>query len=98
LKRQQWHEERAAMAASEETLRKQYEQERAAALQKYLTHGEGRARYLECHAKFLEFYRAVEPGREHETAHAKAVGKVDQELFQFPDFGIWLLEQGPATA
>ena len=98
LKRQQWQEERTAMAASEEILRKQYEQERTAALQTWIAYGEGRARYLECHAKFLEFYRVVEPGREHEMAHVKAVGKVDQELFQFPNFGIWLLEQRQATA
>ncbi len=96
-KRQQWEVERAAMAAGEETLRFEYEQQRSAALQAYLAHGEGRARYHEYHAVFLEFYRTVEPGRQQEAAQAAAVGKVDREHFQFPDFGIWLLEQRSPT-
>ena len=94
-KRQQWEKERAGVAASEEALRGQYEVERSAALQAYLSTDEGRVRFQEFHPKFLEFYRTVEPDRYREAAHQAAAGKVEREHFQFPDFGIWLLEQQP---
>jgi len=40
-KQEQWAQERAAFAAEEETLRLRYDEERAAALQAYLTTSEG---------------------------------------------------------
>jgi len=96
-KREQWEQERAATAASEEVLRMQYEQERAAALREYLAMGEGRAQFQKYLPFFLDFYQKVEPDRYHETAHEKAAAKVDREHFQFPAFGIWLLEHHTTT-
>jgi len=98
LKRQQWEQERAAMAANEEVLRGQYEAERSAALNVHLASAEGRAHFQKFHAAFLEFYRKVEPDRYREAAHQAATDKVEQEHFQFPDFGIWLLEQRSMSA
>ena len=44
-----------------------------------------------------EFYTVVEPHRFHAAAHEAANGKIEREHFQFPDFGIWLLEQQVAS-
>jgi hypothetical protein len=96
-KRQQWEQERASMAASEEVLRGQYDVARSAALQSYLATAEGHIYFQKFHTAFLEFYRTVEPDRYRDAAQQAAVGKVEREHFQFPDFGIWLLEQRPMS-
>lgn len=92
-KREEWEQERAAMAADEASLQHRYQQERTAALQAYLTTPEGCDRFASFHRTFLEFYRTVEPDRFREAAHEAATGKVEREHFQFPAFGVWLLEQ-----
>ena len=85
------------MAAEEQTIRQQYQTERSAALEAYLASPEGYRQFSAVHTAFLDFYRTVEPDRFREAAHDAATGKVEREHFQFPDFGIWLLEQRSAT-
>jgi hypothetical protein len=89
----QWQQERAAMAEQEESLRLRYDGERATALQAYLATPGGHQRYSAVYAPFLESYRTVEPSRCHEVAREAATRKVEREHFQFPEFGVWLLQQ-----
>jgi hypothetical protein len=81
------------MAADEETLRQRYQVERSTALQAYLATLEGRTHFQAYHPTFLTFYRTVEPDRFGTTARDAAIGKIEREHFQFPDFGVWLLQQ-----
>ncbi len=91
--RQQWESTRAAMAADEETLRQKYQMERSIALQAYLATPEGRSYFQTYHPTFLTFYRTVEPDRFETAARDATIGKIEREHFQFPDFGVWLLQQ-----
>lgn len=97
-KRREWESERDSMEADEQSLRGQYHAERVAALQAYLISPEGRQRFASYQPTFLEFYRTVEPDRFREAARDAAAGKVEREHFQFPDFGVWLLERRQVSA
>ena len=59
----------------------------------YLSSPEGRSHYQTYMPTFLDFYRTVEPDRFQDAARRAAMGKVEREHFQFPDFGVWLLSQ-----
>jgi hypothetical protein len=96
LQRAEWEQRRTELAAEEQTLRQRYQVERSAALQAYLASPEGYRQFTAVHPTFLDFYRIVEPDRFNEAARDAATGKVEREHFQFPDFGIWLLEQRSA--
>jgi hypothetical protein len=89
----QWEKARAGADGREQALRTQYEQERAAALRAYLNTPTGRQQFQSAYEQFLVFYRAVEPHRFEAAAVEAATGKVEREQFQFPQFGVWLLEQ-----
>ena len=39
------------------------------------------------------FYHTVEPHRFETAAREAAIGKIEREHFEFPDFGVWLLER-----
>lgn len=95
--RAEWEQQRTELAAEEQTLRQQYQADRSAALQAYLASPEGYRQFSAVHTAFVDFYRTVEPDRFREAAHDAATVKVEREHFQFPDFGIWLLEQRSAT-
>lgn len=92
LKRKQWESERRSQAAAETKLREDYQAARAAALKAYLATTEGRAHYSTYEPTFREFYQRLEPDRFREAAREAANGKIEREHFQFPDFGVWLLE------
>lgn len=92
-KRQQWEREREATDHNESDFRVRYQAQRIAALTAYLASPEGRTHYQAYFPTFLDFYRTVEPYRFQEAAREAAAGKVEREHFQFPDFGIWLLDQ-----
>jgi len=92
-KRDQWAAERQTQAENEEQLRQKYQVERNAAFQTYLATSEGRLHHANYLPTFLEFYRVVEPHRFHAAVQEAANGKIEREQFQFPDFGVWLLEQ-----
>ena len=96
--REEFERKRAAAASNEESLRAMYASEKEAALREYLLTPEGQKHYSELYVQFLEFYRQVEPDRPYEAATAAATGKVEREHFQFPDFGVWLLERRQPTA
>lgn len=93
IQREQWEHERASSQAQEQALRDRYDQERATALQAYLRTPEGRQQFETVFRPYLAFYRTVEPGRFEEAAKDAATGKVEREHFEFPDFGVWLLQQ-----
>lgn len=90
-KRRQWDEERRQLVQSENEYRTRYQAERTAALATYLSSSEGKSHYHSYQPAFLDFYRTVEPDRFRQAAHEAAAGKIEREHFQFPDFGVWLL-------
>lgn len=92
-KRRRWEAERTAVAAEEQQQRDRYAADREAALQAFLQTPKGQEHYTDYQPKFLELYRAVEPDRCRETAHAAAMRKIERENFTFPDFSVWLLDQ-----
>ena len=89
LQRQEWETERLQQATANVELREEYNVDRSAALQAYLNTPEGRSQFSIYEPTFREFYRTVEPDRFREAAS----GKVEREHFQYPDFGVWLLER-----
>lgn len=91
--REEWDQKRAAMAADEASLRERYHQARAGALQAYLATPEGYERVSAVYPAFLDFYRVTDPLHFQEASREAARNKVEREHFQFPDFGVWLLEQ-----
>lgn len=92
-KRLEWEAERCTQVATEAQLRRQYDSLRSDALGTYLATPEGRAHFAKYEPTFRDFYRSVEPDRFRDAARDAANGKIEREHFQFPDFGIWLLEQ-----
>lgn len=96
-RRQRWEQERHSQAAEETSLREQYAAARTTALQVYLTGPEGRRYFAAYEPTFRDFYRIVEPDRYREAARDAANDKIEKEHFQFPDFGVWLLEQHQPT-
>ena len=98
LKRQEWETERRQQATTEVELREQHRVEPSAALHAYLNTTEGRLQFESYEPTFREFYRTVEPDRFREAAREAASGKVEREHFQYPDFGVWLLERHPLSA
>ena len=96
--REEFEQKNAAAMKSEESLTVAYASERSAAFQAYLQSPEGQSQYAAAYEKFLEFYRQVEPDRPYEAATNAATGKIEKEHFQFPDFGVWLLERRQPTA
>ncbi len=89
----QWNAERRRTSADEQPLRDRYQQERTAALDTYLRSATGRQHFAGAYQPFLEFYRHVEPHRPEQAAAEAARGKVEREHFQFPEFGVWLLNR-----
>lgn len=96
--RQQWESRRQEQATGEAALREQYYAERSTALQAFLNTSEARSLLSSYEPTFREFYRAVEPDRFHQAAHAAAAGKIERENFQYPSFGVWLLERQVSVA
>ena len=96
--RRQWESRRQTMATNDASLRTRYQAERTMALANYLSSPEGRSHCLAYFPSFLEFYRTVEPDRFQDAARTAATGKVEREHFQFPDFGVWRLEQHSTPA
>lgn len=92
-KRRQWDEERQEMAQQESIFRSRYQEERSVALNTYLSSPEGRSYFQKYFPIFLEFHQRVEPDRYQDAAHKAATRKVEQEHFQYPDFGVWFLNQ-----
>ncbi|MFO0935762.1 MAG: hypothetical protein U0798_04490 [Gemmataceae bacterium] len=90
--RRVWEEARAERAEKEDSLRQTYQQDRQAALQQYLKTTEGGELFNRYFKSFLAFYRTVEPDRFEKAAQEAATGKIEREKFQFPDFGVWVLE------
>lgn len=88
-----WESERQTQAAAEGELKQQYQTERAAALQAFLATSESRELFARYEPTFRAFYQTVEPDRFLEAARQAANGKIEREHFQFPDFGVWLLER-----
>ncbi len=97
-KRQEWDAEHRSSAAVEGQFRQRYSAEKASALESYLRSLEGRRQYAAYEPTFQDFYRTVEPDRFREAARDAAIGKIEREHFQFPDFSVWLLEQQPSTS
>jgi hypothetical protein len=95
--KEEWEQARASWQQDETTHREQYEQDRSAALRAYLQSPDGQRHFRAAFAPFLEFYRTVQPDRAYQAATDAASGKVEREHFQFPDFGVWLLEQPEST-
>ncbi len=93
IQREQWEHERASSQALEQELRDRYEEERSAALQAYLRTPEGRQQFDAAYHPYLAFYKAVDPTRFEAAAKDAAIGKVEREHFEFPDFGVWLLQK-----
>lgn len=96
-KRLEWESERRTQAAAESELRQQYQADRTTALQAYLGTPDGRKHFASYEPKFREFYRTVEPDRYRDAGRDAATGKIEREHFQFPDFGVWLLERHQPT-
>lgn len=99
-KREQWERERAASNQAEHHLRTAYEQERAAALQKFLQSEKGREQYQHAFPILLQLYERTEPHRPREAAHEVAVARIEQHHFQFLEYAVWVLtrrEQGIDT-
>lgn len=90
----QWEQDHAAFAAPEQQLRRQYEQERGAALQQLLQSPEGKKQYLADYPVMLELYKKTEPLRYLDAAHGAAVARVERDQFQFPPYPVWALQQG----
>ena len=97
-RRAEWEAERAASAAEEQQVRAEYQAQRSAALQTYLASSECRRQLADYESTFLELYRRLEPNRFHEAAREAATNKVEREHFQFPEFGVWLLQHRPTDA
>lgn len=95
--RREWEQARAEQTDREETRRQQYQREREAALQAYLATPGGKDIFQRYHTAFTAFYRTVEPGRFEAAARDAATGKIEREHFQFPDFGVWVLERRQAN-
>jgi hypothetical protein len=91
-KRRHWEDERENAASTELRLREDYSAARAAALNDFLGTPEGKTAYANFHPILLEFYRTVAPHRFRDAANEAAIGKVERELFQFPDFRVWVLQ------
>jgi hypothetical protein len=96
--RQQWESRRQEHVTDEAALRELYNAERLTALQAFLNTSEARSLLSSYEPTFREFYRAVEPDRFHQAAHAAAAGKIERENFQYPSFGVWLLERQASVA
>lgn len=86
-----WEKERRKSAAGEQELWKQYNRERAQALEKYLQTSEGRRHFEAAFQLLLIFYGRVEPHRMKEAAAEAARSKVEREHIEFPDFSVWVL-------
>jgi hypothetical protein len=95
--RARWDQERRTQASQESALREQYAAERRAALATFIAGPEGQRHFTTYEATFLDFYRVVEPDRYRDAARDAATGKIEREHFQFPDFGVWLLERHQPT-
>lgn len=65
----QWEREREAAAAEERNLLREYEAERAAALQAYLASAEGRQKYEEIYPILSAFHQATDPHGYGAAAH-----------------------------
>lgn len=88
-----WQNERTQFDAGEQLLAAQYQEERSAARDTYLQSLEGRERRAEALREALTYYQSINPDHAYELATDAANGKVEREHFQFPEFGVWMLEQ-----
>jgi hypothetical protein len=95
--RVRWDHERRTQASQESALREQYAEERLSALATFIAGPEGQRHFTAYEATLLDFYRVVEPDRYRDAARDAATGKIEREHFQFPDFGVWLLERHQPT-
>ncbi len=96
--RERWEREKASQAQEEQSLRSVYAAERQAAFQAYLASSEGRKHYMAFSTAFQELHRALNPHHYREAAREAALEKIEREHFQFPDFGVWLLERKATEA
>lgn len=89
--RRQWEEQRASASHDEQKLRCVYDQERAIALQHFLSSAEGRQKYEQAFEPYQAFYKATEPNRFTQVAHEAAIARVERLDFRFPDYAVWAL-------
>jgi hypothetical protein len=85
----QWEQDHARTAPAELELRRQYDQERAAALQTYLASAEGREKYKRAYPTLLAFHKALDPNRCHKAAHDAALERIERLDFTFPEYEVW---------
>lgn len=93
--RKQWQDQRLNTAADETAHRATCQQQRLAALHAFIHSPDMTARFVSYRTAFEVFYQKLEPERYREAAHEAAVRKIENEHFEFPDFGVWLLEHRP---
>jgi hypothetical protein len=91
----QREQERSFAEHDEQELRRRYEEERAVIFKDFLASPEGRQKYNETLPLLLDFYRATEPTRFHEAAHAATVSRIERMDFRFPDYPTWVLTRKP---
>jgi hypothetical protein len=89
----QWQRDHARTDTEERGLREYYSREKSEALTSYLKTPEGKRHWEAAYHPFLEYYRAIEPRRFEAAAADAATGKVEREQFEFPEFGVWLLNR-----
>ncbi len=89
--RQQWEQERNSSSKDEQELRRQFDEERQAALQTFISSPEGRQKYDEAYTPLLAFHRAIDPERCREAAHEATLARLEKMEFRFPDYAVWAL-------
>ncbi len=92
-KRRQWEAERATLDRNQQKLRADYDAARQLALQSFLETSLAKTAYDKMLPIFRQLYSRTEPHRVRDASHEAAIGKIERELFQFPDFSVWVLQQ-----
>jgi hypothetical protein len=95
--KEQWERERAASPEDDRKLRREYEQQRAAALQDYLASAEGRRNYQRTYQTLLTLYKLTDPHRYHEATHEATVARIERYDFKFPEYAVWALTSPHTT-
>jgi hypothetical protein len=95
--RDQWEQERSRSAEEEQTLRQQYDEERAASLRAYLASDEGREKYEQSYEVLLALYKVTEPHRFQQAAREAALSRLERLDFRFPEYAVWAGSRKPAA-
>lgn len=89
---ERWELKRVKLRQEEQELQVQYHQARQVALQAYLQTPDGRHLWETAYHTLRALYDRLEPHRAHDAAADAATAKLERDHFEFPDFGVWLLE------